>query len=331
MIDIKAIAEDYDCRREVADVLGPPKQRNTQSWVWNCPFHDDSTPSFHVYEDHYHCYGGCGAHGDVLDFWAWSRNMTLAEIIRENTIRPLTPQEKLKITTRRAEEAAHQLEEDIKRAQEALAELRTAQNWMHYYDALTVQTRALWSARGIPDDWQNFWKLGYSASCPQYHASPSLTIPIFKPGEKEPVQIRHRLLQPPTKGDKYRPEKAGLPAVAFYGDPDLEIKNAERIIVVEGEIKAAVTMLTIDKPLVQVIGVPGIDCFDTINAELTGHDNVWIVPDPGGISEPKWKEKAEVIKGRTILLPGKIDDLINAGNLSACDIFGLMDQARRTA
>ena len=33
-----------------------------------CPFHDEKTPSFHVYPDgHYHCFG-CGAHGTTLGF-----------------------------------------------------------------------------------------------------------------------------------------------------------------------------------------------------------------------------------------------------------------------
>jgi CHC2 zinc finger/Toprim domain len=32
-----------------------------------CPFHDDSTPSLHVYDDHFHCFG-CGAHGDHIDW-----------------------------------------------------------------------------------------------------------------------------------------------------------------------------------------------------------------------------------------------------------------------
>lgn len=36
-----------------------------------CPFHDEKTPSFHVYHQsspaHYHCYG-CGAHGDAITF-----------------------------------------------------------------------------------------------------------------------------------------------------------------------------------------------------------------------------------------------------------------------
>jgi DNA primase len=32
-----------------------------------CPFHNDTTPSFYVYDDHFHCYG-CHAHGDAIDF-----------------------------------------------------------------------------------------------------------------------------------------------------------------------------------------------------------------------------------------------------------------------
>jgi DNA polymerase I-like protein with 3'-5' exonuclease and polymerase domains len=32
-----------------------------------CPFHEDDTPSLHVYREHYHCFG-CGAHGGHLDW-----------------------------------------------------------------------------------------------------------------------------------------------------------------------------------------------------------------------------------------------------------------------
>lgn len=32
-----------------------------------CPFHEEKTPSFHVFTDHYHCFG-CGAHGDAIAF-----------------------------------------------------------------------------------------------------------------------------------------------------------------------------------------------------------------------------------------------------------------------
>jgi DNA primase len=32
-----------------------------------CPFHQEKSPSFVLYNDHYHCFG-CGAHGDIITF-----------------------------------------------------------------------------------------------------------------------------------------------------------------------------------------------------------------------------------------------------------------------
>ena len=37
----------------------------------SCPFHSDTTPSLHVYADHFHCFS-CGAHGDAID---WLRDV----------------------------------------------------------------------------------------------------------------------------------------------------------------------------------------------------------------------------------------------------------------
>lgn len=34
-----------------------------------CPFHEDSTPSLHVYDEHWYCYG-CGAGGTIIDLGA---------------------------------------------------------------------------------------------------------------------------------------------------------------------------------------------------------------------------------------------------------------------
>jgi DNA polymerase I-like protein with 3'-5' exonuclease and polymerase domains len=41
-----------------------------------CPFHEDDTPSLHIYRDHYHCFG-CGAHGGHLD---WLREVESLEV-----------------------------------------------------------------------------------------------------------------------------------------------------------------------------------------------------------------------------------------------------------
>ncbi len=41
--------------------------RSGKSWKGCCPFHNEKTPSFYVYDDGYHCFG-CGAHGDAIGF-----------------------------------------------------------------------------------------------------------------------------------------------------------------------------------------------------------------------------------------------------------------------
>jgi DNA polymerase len=43
-----------------------------------CPFHDDSTPSLHIYPDHYHCFA-CDAHGDHVDWLMMIEGMTRDE------------------------------------------------------------------------------------------------------------------------------------------------------------------------------------------------------------------------------------------------------------
>jgi DNA primase len=41
--------------------------RSGRQWKGCCPFHNEKTPSFYVYDDGYHCFG-CGAHGDAITF-----------------------------------------------------------------------------------------------------------------------------------------------------------------------------------------------------------------------------------------------------------------------
>ncbi|HQT60481.1 MULTISPECIES: DNA primase [unclassified Acidiphilium] len=45
-----------------------------------CPFHNEKSPSFYVYDDHYHCFG-CGAHGDAISFVMQSEGASFIEAI----------------------------------------------------------------------------------------------------------------------------------------------------------------------------------------------------------------------------------------------------------
>src|SRR5271165_1138812 len=47
-----------------------------------CPFHGEKTPSFYVYEDHFHCFG-CGAHGDAVSFVMQSQGAAFPDAVEQ--------------------------------------------------------------------------------------------------------------------------------------------------------------------------------------------------------------------------------------------------------
>jgi DNA primase len=66
-----------------------------------CPFHDEKTPSFHIYNEatppHYHCYG-CGVHGDAISFIREMDHLGFMETLEKLARRagmevPRTPQQ----------------------------------------------------------------------------------------------------------------------------------------------------------------------------------------------------------------------------------------------
>ena len=54
--------------------------RSGRQWKGCCPFHGEKTPSFYVYDDHYHCFG-CGAHGDAVSFVMQSQGASFPEAV----------------------------------------------------------------------------------------------------------------------------------------------------------------------------------------------------------------------------------------------------------
>ncbi len=53
----------------LSELIGQSVSLKQQSgrWIGLCPFHSESSPSFYVFDDHYHCFG-CQAHGKAIDF-----------------------------------------------------------------------------------------------------------------------------------------------------------------------------------------------------------------------------------------------------------------------
>ena len=61
--------EELRARIPLAAVIGRRVKltRSGRNWKGCCPFHNEKSPSFYVYEDGYHCFG-CGKHGDAVTF-----------------------------------------------------------------------------------------------------------------------------------------------------------------------------------------------------------------------------------------------------------------------
>jgi len=55
--------------------------RSGRQWKGCCPFHGEKTPSFFVYDDHYHCFG-CGKHGDAITFTMESEGAGFMEAVQ---------------------------------------------------------------------------------------------------------------------------------------------------------------------------------------------------------------------------------------------------------
>ncbi|MEO8392922.1 MAG: CHC2 zinc finger domain-containing protein [Chloroflexota bacterium] len=67
MIDVDTLKRKLDCRILVERDLGKPKYRTHEYSTFKCPFHHERKGySLVVYADYWHCFGKCGARGDVI-------------------------------------------------------------------------------------------------------------------------------------------------------------------------------------------------------------------------------------------------------------------------
>ena len=76
---IDTLLQSVDLPAFIGETVVLAKKSGTYEGL--CPFHTESTPSFHVYPDHYHCYG-CGAHGNALDFLMERQGLSFPEAVR---------------------------------------------------------------------------------------------------------------------------------------------------------------------------------------------------------------------------------------------------------
>ena len=338
MMDIEKLRQEYDLIELVRQAGGDPQPGTRGELRTACPLHGGDNPNgFAIYEKrgrmHWHCFTkDCGG-GDEFDFIAARDRVPLAEVFRriKEGEQPVKREPSPAEIVRRLEELEKKQAEQEKQIDE-INRWRKSEPWQTYHDNAPGWAVNEWERAGIPQDWQAFWRLGgveeftYTSGDGQRYTTPTLTMPIYAPKYETVCTVRHRLLKPHDPGDKYRPDMIGLGSHPFLADPDLGYDTANLTIVTEGEKKAAVTFLTYDRPLTQVIGVPGKGVWRDVADKLRGQDViVWLDPDA---ERQAWQMARDLGGARVVQFHHKIDDTIIKYNLGREWIDGLINTGR---
>ncbi|QNT77269.1 DNA primase [Entomobacter blattae] len=150
-----AFLEELRQRLPLASVIGKKTKlvRSGRNWKACCPFHGEKTPSFYVYEDHFHCYG-CGAHGDVISFVMQSEGRNFAE-----SVESLAAQAGLKVP-----QLSPASEQKSKEKKDAIAVLEAASHFFQrqLFEENGRSAREYLAKRGVTIESTKLFGLGWS-------------------------------------------------------------------------------------------------------------------------------------------------------------------------
>jgi len=216
-------------------------------------------------------------------------------------------------------------------AESKLELFRSSRLWEQYREMLNEEARKYWERRGIPRGWQDWLQLGWrtawklKGSDGNWYERPSAALPIFDYGFTV-SNCKHRIIDPPPGVGKYRYELYGLGAPLYLTDP--EQKLGEEIVAVEGEIKAAVTKITLDDVDTCVVGLPGLSPGPKIIKQLQQADRIILITDPGSRKQT-WSLCKKLGKEKVkVLIPAqKIDDAIIESKMTKRELRGLLRNA----
>lgn len=211
-------------------------------------------------------------------------------------------------------ERQQEAEKVKERVEQTLEILATEKKWAEYHRNLDESARSWWQTQGIPDAWQDFWKLGYLPDKMFEHGgeiftTPAYTIPKWDFGWK-PTNIDFRLVNVPDGVGKYRP-LSGLPSAAFISNPNVRSwSECDQVFVVEGSKKAMNLAIHTGREFKQVVGLPGCSSWAGMEVALKDVNRVWVIFDPDAL---EWGRKFAASLGknaRLVELPTKPDDAI---------------------
>jgi len=297
---------------------------------------------------------GSGGHWkDAIDFVMWRDGVPFKTAVLKLAGNATITEEDLQrmIAERKERERLDKIEK-AERLAAARQELNFNNDWKTYNRNLKdiPGARDLWRKRGLIDDWQDYYGLGYCQSREWVYkgirfTSDSLTIPYHQPVCKNfpgegmeykwtEIDLKHRLLKPAGPGDKYRHHISHLGNNLFITDLH---KRTDclfgDLLIVEGEIKAMVTWAALwygddcMLPNVNVVSVPGKNWSPEWIESFKKADRVFVSLDPDANKESDILVSEIGGNARAVKLPAKIDDLILLGALDHVKIHKVLESA----
>lgn len=328
------------------------KKVAAHEWAGPCPA-CGGTNRLHVHDEKgFFCRQCIGEKfGDLADFTKLAFGWTLQRTLQEFHLdRRADPAEVARMEAERKARQQAERQAEVAQQEQVHAQLTACPDWMTYHHNLDIypDAREMWHKRGLPDDWIEYYRLGYCPSRRYMHDGewferPSLTIPTFRPVFMQNpeggadvswrvVQLKHRLLGEQSPGGKYRPHMAGAGNQLFFTDVYQQNVTGD-LLLVEGEIKAMVTWAALWigddclMPNVTVIGMPGKSAREDWLEQFNLAERVYICLDPDAQETARRLAARIAVPVKNILLPDKIDDLITLGVLDGPKLFEILEGA----
>ncbi len=260
-----------------------------------CPFHDDHSPSCHIYPDSYHCFS-CGAHGDALDWTKQVHNLTTAESIRRlqqsvgGFISPAAPRP---VRAQKPVPTFRPVDPEALKAHH----LRAAQ--LDYVPA-RMQGRSF-----SVDDLRSLQFAAYGEDA---------VFPI--PGPDGRILALKRRYSEPRDGQRYRYTTLGHGCPAWCSPGFTE---RGEVLVVEGELNAMACFLA--RPELAVMGVAGTN--GPLHLEALQSRTVYVYADGDPVGQKardRWA--AQALEGGAARV-----SVLDPWELDACDLAGRYGRA----
>jgi replicative DNA helicase len=264
----------------LVDVVGDDLKlkRSGKTYVASCPFHDEKTPSFHVYPNQtFHCFG-CGANGTVIDYVMFRENYK-------------SPSETLEFIARQYNIALESINTDEWKQRRKEIERNRKEAAVHYQSS--EQAAGYLVERGIGVSVSKVFGLGYNE---KNHA---ITIPYLNT-YGEVAGIAERRLEGTPKYVNSPESPAFKKSSLLFGLDKARKEKLDRVYIVEGYFDVMAMHQMNEKRVVAYCGQSFSDeQIRLLSKYIQPNTKIYLIPDNDETGLKQIKRNVMTIKSRT--------------------------------